>query len=187
MVSQFATANELATIIKRTFNAEEIAAADLLLQLISGEIQRHTGQHIELVTDDHVTLHGNYGRQLVLPQWPVIAVSAVSINGNAVAAGTWTFAGNILYRGSLPVFNGPDDWGGDLSATSWWGPLAAIAVTYTHGFATIPDDVRSVCLRAGARALERPEWASTGNYYQRDFEFLSDDDRKLLDRLNPML
>lgn len=154
-MTQFASVDDLATLT--TLAPEEEAAADMLLTAASAAIIRATGQQFELVTNDDAVLRGTWDRTLVLPQRPVVAVSAVSINGLAVPTGTWLLAGYTLYRGHLPIFNGPDDWGGDIYLTSWGGPMSAVQVTYTHGFAQIPADVAMVCMQAALRALRNPE------------------------------
>lgn len=158
-VSQFATADELATILRSSFDATEQDAADLLLQGITGSMQRMAGgQKIELVTDDVATLQGTWERELILPQWPVVSVSSVKINDTPIAAGTWFLTGTgKLYRGYLPIFNGPTDWGGDLYLSSWVGPVAAVEVTYTHGINPLPADIKMICLTAAARAFSNPE------------------------------
>jgi len=151
-----------------TFSADQTVAAELVLAGATAAIRRHTGQTISRVTDDVAVLQGTWARELVLPQWPVVSVSAVQLNGFPVATGTWILSGGSkLYRGNLPIFNGPDDWGGDMFLSSWLGPMASIRVTYTHGFSTVPDDVRSICLAAAGRVVSNPAGLNSetiGNY-----------------------
>lgn len=155
--NDIATPEELAALLGRTFTDAETIAADIVLAGAAAAIRRYTGQHITLVEDDVAVLQGTWARELVLPQWPVVAVSSVKLNGFTVATGTWILSGGSkLYRGNLPIFNGPDDWGGDLFLSSWLGPMAAVEVTYTHGIDPVPDDVKSICLAAAARAMTNP-------------------------------
>jgi len=168
-VGQFATADDLATLLRASFDASQEEAADLLLAGVTGAMQRAAGgQQIALVSNDTVTLQGTWDRELILPQWPVVSVSAVSVNGGPVAAGTWFLTGTgKLYRGYLPVFNGPSDWGGDLYLSSWLGPTAAVVVTYTHGIDPVPPDIKLMCLTAASRAFLNPEGITgetIGNY-----------------------
>ncbi len=157
-MSQFATADDLAVFLRTEFDPTEQAAADLTLAGVSATIQKHTGQRLELVTNDVAVLQGTWARELVLPQWPVLSVSSVKINGSPAAAGTWFLTGTgKLYRGYLPIFNGPDDWGGDLFLSSWLGPVAAVEVTYTHGFNPIPADIVLTTIKVAARILANPE------------------------------
>lgn len=174
-MAQFASADELAAVLSLggqpvTFTPSEATAADLILSGVSAAVQRHTGQIVEKVVDDTVVLQGNWSRELQLPQWPVVSVSAVKVNGAPVATGTWYLAAGKLYRGYLPVFNGPDDWGGDLFLSSWLGPISTVEVTYTHGFDPIPDDLRLFAVRVAARLLDNPEGATSlklGIYEER--------------------
>lgn len=161
-MAQFASADELAAFLRvPAFDAPGIVAANLCLAGASAAIQRYTGQQIELVTDDVQKLQGTWSKELELPQWPVVSVSDVRINSGVVAPGTWFLTSNgRLYRGYLPIFNGPDDWGGDLFLTSWLGPISTVQVTYTHGWETIPDDVKLVTLRVAARAMGNPTAAT---------------------------
>lgn len=167
-MSQFASAVELAAFLGTTFDSEQTTAANLCLAGASGAIKRHTGQQVELVTDDQVVLQGTWSKELILPQWPVLGVSSVKINNGVVAPGTWFLTGNgRLYRGYLPIFNGPDDWGGDLFLSSWLGPISAVGVTYSHGFDLIPDDLKLLVLKVAARTLNNPSGSSgehIGNY-----------------------
>jgi len=190
-VSQFATASELATLLQRSFSTAETNAANLVLAGVSGAIQRHTGQQIEKVDNDDVKLAGVWTRELTLPQWPVISVSSVKVNNGPVAAGTWILAGGKLYRGTLPIFNGPDDWGGDMYLSSWLGPMATVEVVYTHGFAVIPPEVKLICMRAAWRVMSNPDGFNSetvGGYYSvthgveaQSTAVLSENEKKELD------
>lgn len=155
--NDIATTEQLAAALGQTFSAAQEIAAAQALDTAAAAIRRHTGQHITLVEDDVAVLQGTWARELVLPQWPVVSVSAVMLNGFTVATGTWILSGGgKLYRGNLPIFNGPDDWGGDLFLSSWLGPMASVSVTYTHGFDPCPADVTGICLAAAGRLLTNP-------------------------------
>ena len=82
-----------------------------------------------------------------LPQRPVSTVSAVvDTNGNAVS---FDYVMGDTVTVAVQV---PDAWA--------WEPyrngLQAVDVTYTHGFAEVPDDVVEVVCQMAARALGRP-------------------------------
>lgn len=140
-MAQFATVSDLASWLGTTIPNGD-ARATLLLQMASAAVQNRARQRLEFVAGDVVTLPGTYSDALVLPERPVTAVSAVVIDGVALAstAYAWTRLGR-LWR---------------VDGGSWGSPKTAVAVTYSHGFATIPDDIRGVCLSAAARAYENP-------------------------------
>lgn len=185
-MSQFASTTDLAHLLKRALTTDESVAADLALTLVTDAIKTETDQQIEHVTNDVVTLQGNWTNKLELPEWPVLGVSAVTVNGAALAAGTWFLAAHTLWRGNLPIFNGPDDWGGDLFFSSWLGPGQAIVVTYSHGFATIPDVIRAVCIRAALRLVGNPEGLKSETVgtsrSDPDPDLLTDNEKQLLNR-----
>lgn len=193
-MGQFASSADLAALLRRTFSAADTAAANLVLDAVTGAIKAHTGQTIEKVTGDVAKLRGTWARELELPQWPVLAVSGIKLNGYTVPTGTWLLAANKIYRGNLPIFNGPDEWGGDLWITTWLGPAAIVEVTYDHGFETIPGNIKGLCLKAAARMFEGPDGATSetiGNYsYSRtegvaDSALLTEAEKAELDRWDP--
>lgn len=117
------------------------ASAEAAIAGASAAIQNYTRQRIEQVANDVLTLTIEVYRSVILlPELPVTAVASVVEDGTALTVGDqyrWTSAG-LLVRQSRP-------WG------SGWQD---VVVTYTHGYATIPDDLKEVCKRAAARAYQ---------------------------------
>lgn len=156
----FATASDLATYLNKSdMTAGEVDQANMLLDIATGAIQREVGQTIEYVAADVAVLRGNYGSVLVLPERPVLSVSAVSINGTSLTVSTdyvWDGA-TSLYRGRR-FFNNQyqEEWFKDRTNLHWGGEDAQVSVTYTHGFAELPPDVIGVCLDLAARAVNSP-------------------------------
>lgn len=168
--------------------------ARLLLDLATGAIQAHTHQTLGRVLNDAVTLPGNWGNALVLPERPASAPTLVKIGDTTLTVdtdyvfdGRWTLYRGTKVNGVLSV-NGPDylidGWG------DWGGPGAVVSVTYSHGFAAIPNDIKGVCLALAARSLQSPDGVNSetvGSYsvsYSRTGGAVSllDEERKLLDR-----
>lgn len=156
----------------------------LILEGATAMIQSYTGQHLERVASDTVTLDGTGTRLLVLPELPVNAVAAVVIITGDVETTLddstyYVGAGGILYRrdGVWPCLPG------------------TVRVTYDHGYAAIPADLVSMAIRTAAELrTTAPVSAgavtseSIGNYsigYASSSGTqnlrLSDDDRRLLD------
>jgi hypothetical protein len=148
-MAQFATAAELATYLRTTFDAAQTTAANQALTLASASIQADTNQRIEAVANETITFSVTPGTfQIVLPELPVTAVSAVSINGVALLAADYVLATTtgILRR---------------LHTRAWGTTYESIvSITYSHGYATIPDAIKRECLRRAAGLFENPEGGS---------------------------
>lgn len=167
--------------------------ATILLDAATAAIQSYCRQTFTAVAGAQV-LPGSWDAKLELPERPVTAVTAVSIGDTALTADmdyVWDGA-HTLYRGTkvdgVLSVNGPDylinGWG------DWGGPGAQVTVTYARGFATIPGDVKGVCLALAARSLASPDGVnseSVGAYsvsYSRSGGAVSllAEERALLDR-----
>jgi hypothetical protein len=125
------------------FDADEELTGLQALEGATGVIQAYTRQTIEAVTGDVFTT-SEVCNPLFLPQRPVTAVSAVVVDGVTVTSGyyAWNPFGRLyhLYQ----------------SRWSYAWPGSTIAVTYNHGYAVIPADVRMVCLAVAGRLIENP-------------------------------
>ncbi len=156
----FATPADLSSILRRTFDSGMTTSAQLLLDLATAAITNYTRQTLTLVTNDVVPLHGNWSHELILPERPVTAVTVVAI-GTGIAAETliqdtdWNWPGkDVVIRGAKIPAKVREEWD---RADDWGGPNMTVTVTYTHGLATIPNDLRGVCLSAAARAYVNPD------------------------------
>ncbi len=132
-MAAFATPSDLATYMQRDLSAAETATAELVLDLVSGAIRAYTGQTISTATSTAKRLKVR-GTKVRLPQRPVTAVSAVTSTATpAVAvAYTWDGFGSI----ELDTYE-----------------HASVLVTYAHGYATIPDDIRAITLQVAGRSF----------------------------------
>jgi hypothetical protein len=149
----FATEAELEAFTGASIDGNRAA---MLLDIATGAIRGETGQTMSVVEDDEVTLVGAWGRRLVLPQWPVTDVSAVSIDGTALTADdyTWQRRGILwLPRG----FTLTPSTAFDTGSQHWGGPDLEVVVTYSHGVDPMPEYVRNICLAAAARMLANPD------------------------------
>jgi hypothetical protein len=125
----FATTDDLATYLGRA--VENTAQGDMALALATGIIRAETGQTLSLVEDDEVQLRGSAYAKLALPERPVLAVTSVS--GDSINTDEWSRQGANLTR--------------------WYGWPDVVTVTYSHGYAVIPDDVKAITLAVAARIL----------------------------------
>lgn len=116
----------------------------------SAAIQNYTRQRLELVAGDALTFTVHpASRVILLPEQPVTAIASVVEDGTTLVVGDhyrWTAAG-VLERV------------GRAWATGW----RKVVVTYTHGYAAIPDDVKAVCIRAASRAYQAGLRAAASN------------------------
>lgn len=141
---QLATVDELADwldiIITNT------SRATLLLETASAQVDRWCNLHeFERTVDDQVDLTGTHSNRLELPGRPVDSVTSVMIDGTTVT--DYTHVNGVLWRGTSAW-----DPNAKTNTGSWGGPDSLVAVTYTHGFAVVPDDVKGVVLEVAARA-----------------------------------
>lgn len=166
-MTAFATEAEL-----EAYTGSSIATdrATLLLDAATAAIQAYCRQSFTQATTTAV-FPGTFTSALVLPERPVTAVTLVKIGDTTLTVDTdyvWDGA-HTLYRGTkvdgVLSVNGPDylidGWG------DWGGPGAQVTVVYSHGFASIPNDVKGVCLALAARSLTSPDGVnseSVGSY-----------------------
>lgn len=171
-MTQFVTALELATYFNGTTDLEDlepewIAQANLLLEMISADIESAAGIPIEAGTGT-VVLAGSWDRDLELPSGPIRDITAVTVAGLALAASEFFYNDRtILRRGSLAADEGflddsalVADWStlGRQGATwragrHWGGPGSTVIVNYSWGFADVPAIVRALLFRIAARTF----------------------------------
>lgn len=145
MATLLATDDEL----RQFLNDEDIDTdrAELLLGLASGLVRRYTGQLFDEVTDEALTLDGNGTPVLLLPELPVNDVASVveDPRGDALALADDTDF-EWSEKGILTRLSG-----------CWRRRARWYVVTYSHGYAEIPGDVKGVVLRVAARGITNPE------------------------------
>lgn len=118
----------------------------LLLATLRSASRRFRGavrHEVNLVEGDEVVLDGNGRESLLLPVWPTVAVTAVLLDDEELVEGTdysWSEAG-ILRR---------------LGCQVWPARLRCLKVTYSHGWAEIPEDISDAVIEQ-ARAAFRSD------------------------------
>ncbi len=118
----------------------------MMLTLASGAIVATAGVPIAQIDDDEVTIDGNGAPSVLLPSWPVTDVTDVKVAGEALAADdySWSRAGELR-----------------RTHGRWPARLRAIEVTYTHGYAEVPDEIKAVTLQVAARGISNPQALNT--------------------------
>lgn len=144
-LSPLATVDELATWLQRDLDGDD-ASANLALELASAAVRGEAHQTFTRIDDHEVVLRGNWSSDLWLPERPVIAVGDIAIANGDGLVGSQALA-STAYQWDV---------GGLMRRYSgWWGgPGAAVTVTYTHGWETIPGEVKAIALQLAANVYE---------------------------------
>jgi hypothetical protein len=133
----YATPSELASYLQQDVDT---STATLVLTIASGAFSNAADTWFVATTATYST-KGGPGLCLELPFRPVTAVSAVRLNGVTITG--WTLVKNALYRqagfGTWAAF-----------------PPDLVEVDLTHGYTTVPDDVKGAVLETAAQAYETP-------------------------------
>ena len=164
-----ATQADVESMLGRPLSTQETTYVPNQLAKASGLVRLETRQQISQTLGDTITLPGNWGQHLLLPQFPVTNVVSVTVNGTLWTSSQyqWDRYGNLtLSTGSFQPDYGASLYGGTdqllgpagsdsgplPSGNSWMGGTAQIVVVYDHGYAVIPDDVANMV--AGVVALQ---------------------------------
>lgn len=146
---------DLVARLGRDLSAEEAARAPALLADASALVRSHTLQ--DFLPSTQTTTLRSQGGLIRLPQRPVSAVSqvvAVGYNGapDTVLVDWWWDGTDLIKLGSgNMVINLPERWFDDESG--WPGTFR---VTYTSGYAQVPDDVVVVVCRMVMTTITAP-------------------------------
>lgn len=128
---------ELADWLGISANDTRLLAA---LRAASRKFRAAVRHDVTLIEGDQVTLDGNGRQSLLLPVWPTIAVAEVLLDGEELIEGTdysWSQDG-ILRR---------------LGCLVWPDRLRCVEVTYSHGWAVIPEDITGAVIEQARAAF----------------------------------
>ena len=114
--------------------AQDRTAVESMLTRASSDYRRIVGSQVSLVTGEVAELDSNGSPVLLLPHWPVQAVSSVVVDGTAlpVEAYQWSRNGTLRRRPGWPC------------------GYRSVVVTYDHGHSTIPSEIVSAIAEAVA-------------------------------------
>lgn len=136
----FCTVTEVADFLQITIASDNASALRAIREATSA-IQDYCRQQVGLVEDDEIAFDVSERRtQLLLPETPVTEIAEVVENGVALTVGDDYKLGSygILYR----------------VGRFWYPGIQTVVVTYSHGYAAIPEIVASICTRAAGRAYQ---------------------------------
>lgn len=130
-----ASRDELAKLLGITFSANEEPRVDQALAQASAVVESYVGQALAQVTET-VALVGSSTTKLALPASLVTAMASVTHDTVLlpITAYTWDSSGVLTRIGR-----------------TWRG---SVVVTYTHGFAVVPDDVKLAVLSVARELYE---------------------------------
>ncbi|MDW4900663.1 mobile element protein [Streptomyces californicus] len=127
-----------------TLTGKPAADERLLLELrnASRRFRGAVGHPVNLVVEDEVTLDGNGRTSLLLPVWPTVQVHSVHLDGALLdeSGYQWSDAGVLRRSG----------------CGRWPDRLRCVRVVYTHGWATIPEDIAEAVLDKAATMMRVP-------------------------------
>ena len=142
-------------------SAVNIDTANLLAQLASDAVRENIRQQVDFVADETITLWGDNGEILVLPQRPVTDVSAVSLAGTDLVPEQVNSTTSMLMYSWRPdgalrrVVYGGSFYAGELFYK--WPLGVAVTITYSHGYTTVPSVMKHVALDLAAGVYSNPE------------------------------
>lgn len=141
-MADFCTVKDVEELLNLTItgDAANVASCERAIVAVTEAIKNYCQQNIEEVKDDEITLDCDGGNMLFLPELPVVSVANVVEDDKTLTVTDDYILGQygILHRVG-------QDW---LSGTQ------IITVTYTHGYSTIPTDIKDVATRSAARVYQ---------------------------------
>jgi hypothetical protein len=140
-MAMYATEAELASYLKQDVDT---STATLALTIASDLFADRANTRFEVNTATYSvpSTDGTANYRIHLPHTPVVAVSAVRINGVAIT--DFTLIGDTLYR--LVGFG-----------YQWAFPPDLVEVDYSHGKATVPDKVKGAVLETAGAIYSSPD------------------------------
>jgi hypothetical protein len=105
------------------------------------------------------TRSGNGGSHLALKNFPVTAVSSLTINGVAILASPdGVKAGYVFDQYQISLIGSYFSWPGNSAGSNFSVGDGNIVVTYTAGYAAIPPDVSEACKEWCAFRYRQRSW-----------------------------
>lgn len=163
-VPPFGTVDQMSSYLRIDINPGDVIA-QLALGAATVMIQNYTDQVLAYVASETVTLDGTGNDTMLLPELPVLDVSAVvvdsdtshalALNGPSFLSGAdYGWVGGmdgllIRRRGQNVSYQGMFDARFGL----WPGRRQSVQVTYSHGWSSIPADLQLLTAIIASRAF----------------------------------
>lgn len=150
-----ATFTELQTLMPGVTLDE--AQASFLLAIASATIRSETRQTLSFVAADELELRGTFGREFWLPEWPVVRVASIALNGESMPATGYRCSrdGRVTFDRWTwsTVVNAPSI----ATSGSWGGDERFLTVVYDHGYDPVPADIKGICIDLARRGIVAPD------------------------------
>lgn len=157
----FFTAQNLADRLQLDIGSINTGTATLFAQLASDAVRDDLRLSVDPITNDSITLYGDNGEILLLPERPVTAVSSVTLAGQSLVPVVVNATSTMLMYDWRPdgrlyrVVYGGSFYAGELMFK--WPFGVAVQITYNHGWATPPSALKLVAIELAAAAYSNPE------------------------------
>ena len=129
------TVDELAAFMGRTFSASENDQAAALIDVVESAIESECGVSFTPVTDDSIVIQADGHGIIELKTKPITSITSISdVNNESIDY--------VEFDGLATIYN--------------LAPNQVIRLVYSHGFTTVPRDIRGVALGAASRVMYNP-------------------------------
>ena len=143
-MADFCTVAQVAEFLQIEITAaDKVASCERAIAGATAAIRTYCRQHLELVTDESLTLDvwaPIYN--LILPEMPVVSVASVTEDDELLTEGS--DEDYVLAQHGLLIRRG----------ARWLVGPQIVEIIYTHGHATLPVIITDVCTRAASRAYQ---------------------------------
>ena len=129
------TVEELEAFMGREFTPSEEAQAEVLIQTVSDVIEAETGVSFELVEDEEIRIQADGYGMIELSAKPISEVTVYCV-------GTADIHSNYAWDHLATVYG--------------LQPNEVVDIVYTHGYATVPGDIKAVVYGACSRIMYNP-------------------------------
>jgi len=154
----FFTADDLSARLQTTVADD---TATLLATLASDAVREDVRLTVDAVADDPVTLYGDDGQILLLPERPVTAVTSVVLAGQTLVPVITGATSTMLMYDWRPdgrlyrIVYGGSFYAAELMFK--WPFGVPVQITYSHGWLTPPSAMKNIALELAAAAYVNPE------------------------------
>ena len=134
----FCSVSDVSTFLGKTLLVTDAQALQAIAEA-TAVIQNYCNQALLQVSTDVILLDGTGSTKLFLPELPVATITSVEVDSVSLVATDYSLAENgVLWRlyGVWPV------------------GARNIEVTFDHGYASVPEDLKGVCYRSAARLYQ---------------------------------
>lgn len=129
------TVEELEAFMGRTFTDAEMAQAEVFIEMASDVIESEAGVSFSLVENEEIRIQADGYGIIELNAKPIQSIAVYELDSTTeISYATWD----------------------GLSAIYGLQPNEVVDIVYTHGYTTIPGDIKAVCYGVCSRMMYNP-------------------------------